>query len=295
MKTIGLVDYYISEWHANNYVGWIENICKTDNKDFAIKYAYSEIEDSPFDGRKADDWCKDFGVERCPDIKTLCEKSDYIMVLAPSDPDKHLKYAEQVFKFCNGKNVYIDKTFAPDYKTALEIYALADKYGVKFFTSSALRYATEIDEFSDKNDPEFHTPKNAIITFGGGTAEEYLVHPLEIAIKLLGVGVEKVKTEKLAARQYAFRATYKDGKGFMLVYSPRFDFIIDAIEADDLHFRQRPVVSATFNALLKDVLRFFETGEVSFDRSQTLEIMKVREQLIKAADSDGQWITITKD
>ena len=25
MKTVGFVDYYINEWHANNYVGWIRN------------------------------------------------------------------------------------------------------------------------------------------------------------------------------------------------------------------------------------------------------------------------------
>ena len=26
MKKIGFVDYYISEWHANNYPAWIERI-----------------------------------------------------------------------------------------------------------------------------------------------------------------------------------------------------------------------------------------------------------------------------
>ena len=24
MKIIGFVDYYLSEWHANNYVGWLK-------------------------------------------------------------------------------------------------------------------------------------------------------------------------------------------------------------------------------------------------------------------------------
>ena len=28
MKTIGFVDYYISEWHANNYPVWIKKICE---------------------------------------------------------------------------------------------------------------------------------------------------------------------------------------------------------------------------------------------------------------------------
>ena len=27
MKKIGFVDYYLSEWHANNYPAWIEEAC----------------------------------------------------------------------------------------------------------------------------------------------------------------------------------------------------------------------------------------------------------------------------
>ena len=155
MKTIGLVDYYISEWHANNYPKWIKEICEEQGEDIVIKYAWAEEYVSKVDGKNTDEWCKEFNVEKCDTIKELCDKSDYIMILAPSDPDKHLGYAEEVFKYANGKNVYIDKTFTPDYQTAVKIYELADKYGIKFFTSSALRYATEIDEFLDQNNPEF--------------------------------------------------------------------------------------------------------------------------------------------
>lgn len=289
MKTIGLIDYYISEWHANNYPKWIKEICDEQGEDIVIKYAWAEEYVSLVDGKNTDEWCKEFNVEKCDSIKELCDKSDYIMILAPSNPEKHLGYAEETFKFANGKNVYIDKTFAPDYNTAVKIYELADKYGVKFFTSSALRYATEIDEFIDPNHPEFNKPKSAIITFGGGNLPEYLVHPLEIAVKMMGVGASEVKIECPAKRHAICSVKYADGRSYTLIYSPPYDFIIDAIEMDDLHFMHRPVVSATFNGLLKDVLRFYKTGEVSFHREQTLEIMKVREALIKALNNEGQW------
>ena len=39
MKKIGFVDYYISEWHANNYPGWIEEACKKLSVDYKIAYA----------------------------------------------------------------------------------------------------------------------------------------------------------------------------------------------------------------------------------------------------------------
>ena len=287
MKTIGFVDYYISEWHAINYPGWFKEVCEEQGKDFQIKYAWSEREDSPWDNRSADQWCKDFDVERCSTIKELCEKSDYIVILAPSDPDKHLGYAEEVFKNCNGKHVYIDKTFTPDLATALKIYELAEKYGVKFFSSSALRYATEVNEFDN--------PESLIVTFGGGNMPEYLVHALEIATKIMGVGVTEVKLEKLSKKQYICFAKYADGRAYTLIYAPYFNFTVDAyykelINNDDC--RQKEAKTRSFKNLLSDIIRFFETGEVSFPKEQTLEIMRVREAMIKLMGDEGKWVKI---
>jgi hypothetical protein len=39
MKKIGFVDYYISEWHANNYPKWIEEACKKLGVEYKIAYA----------------------------------------------------------------------------------------------------------------------------------------------------------------------------------------------------------------------------------------------------------------
>ena len=113
MKTIGFVDYYISEWHANNYPAWIKEAAEKLGVDYAVSYAWAEEYVSPVDKRNTDEWCRDFGVERCESIAELCEKSDFIIVLAPSNPEKHLAYASEVLKY--GKRTYVDKTFAPDY------------------------------------------------------------------------------------------------------------------------------------------------------------------------------------
>ena len=134
MKTIGFVDYYLSEWHANNYPIWIREICERTGKQFCVKYAWAERDISPVDGRSTDEWCKAFGVEKCDTIEELCEKSDYILVLAPSNPETHLRFAEKVLPF--GKRTYIDKTFAPDDQTAQKIFAIAQKYSTPFFSSS---------------------------------------------------------------------------------------------------------------------------------------------------------------
>ena len=125
MKKIGFVDYYISEWHANNYPGWVKDYCAKVGLDYQVCYAWAEKDVSLVDGKTTAEWCENMGIEQCASVEELCKKSDNIVVLAPSDPDTHLRLAKEVFKYADGKRVYIDKTFAPDYATAKEIFDLA--------------------------------------------------------------------------------------------------------------------------------------------------------------------------
>ena len=57
MKKIGFVDYYLSEWHANNYVGWIKEACSKLGTDYEVAYAWAEINKSPIDGVTSEEWC----------------------------------------------------------------------------------------------------------------------------------------------------------------------------------------------------------------------------------------------
>ena len=167
MKKIGFVDFFISEWHANNYPAWIDNAAKELGEDYKVCYAWAEDYVSPVDSVNTDEWCEKFGVERCATIEELCEKSDYIVVLSPSNPEKHLAYAKAVLPY--GKPTYIDKTFACNCAEAEEIFAIAEKYGTPFFSTSALRYATELEGIC----PE----KTLDITGGGRLFSEYCIAP----------------------------------------------------------------------------------------------------------------------
>ena len=112
MKKIGFVDYYISEWHANNYPEWIKNAAQKLGAEYEVAYAWAELDLSPVYNETTDEWCAKMGVEKCETIAELCEKSDFIIVLAPSNPEKHLQYAKTVLKY--GKRTYIDKTFSTE-------------------------------------------------------------------------------------------------------------------------------------------------------------------------------------
>ena len=61
---IGFIDYYLDEWHANNYPEFIR---KASGGKAAAVYAYGHI-DSPKGGRTTEQWCKDLGLERCMTI-----------------------------------------------------------------------------------------------------------------------------------------------------------------------------------------------------------------------------------
>lgn len=281
MKTIGFVDYYISEWHANNYPIWIKEINENEGKDFCVKYVWAEEYVSPVDGRNTDEWCAEFGAEKCETIDELCEKCDYVLVLAPTNPEKHLGYAKEVLKY--KKNTYIDKTFAPDYATAKEIFDIAEKYGTKFFSTSALRYATELDDLVES--------KNVVAYHGNGTSlEEYVIHQIEMVVKTMALEPEAVRVEKHGP-QYFCKVKFPQDKNAVIAWVPGMPFSIGAQKADGKSC-YRSIKSDFFRILLADIIRFYETGEVSFDTKQTLSAIKIRDAIMEGKEKPGEWIAL---
>lgn len=279
MKKIGFVDYYISEWHANNYPAWIRDAAQKLGLEYEVAYAWAEKDVSDFDGRTTDEWCAAFGVQKCDTIAELCEKSDIIMILAPSNPETHLGYAEEVLKY--GKRTYIDKTFAPDFETSKKIFALGKKYHAPFFSSSALRYSAALADLKN--------PKS-VTTFGGGSNfEEYIVHQAEMVIASLKRAPLAIRVEK-QGKQYI--STVKlDGASATMLYSPELSYAMSS-ENENGERIYKTSGKGHFPALIKDILRFFETGKISFDTNETLDVIKLREAAIKGTSADGQWLNI---
>ena len=274
---IGFIDYYLSEWHANNYPAWIREICERDGLDYEIAYAWGEIEVSPRDGKTNTEWARENGVELCATMEEVCEKSDVLLILAPSNPEKHLEYAKVALRY--GKRTYIDKTFTPCEADAKEIFAIADQYGASVFSASALRYAAELDEMKGAC--------NVITTGGGRSADEYIVHQIEMIVKLLGCDAKAVKTEK-QGKQCIFRICYGEAGAATAIYDPAFGFSLTA-ELGDGTTKNRAVNSDFFLTLMEKILYFYETGKTDFEREETIAVMKLRERLLAASDA---WETL---
>lgn len=276
MKKIGFVDFYISEWHANNYPAWIKEICDATNAEYTVAYAWAELDVSPKYNESTDEWCERMCVEKCNSIDELCEKSDVIVILAPSDPDTHLRYAEAVLKY--GKPTYIDKTFAPDLATAQKIFDLAKEYNTPFFSTSALRYGDELE-----------TPfecREIITTGSGSNLPEYIIHQVEMVVKKLGIGAKSIKAER-CGEQVHFKIGYGDGRAAAMIFARSMPFTV-YMAGDAEH---KPVYASVnspyFKKLMADIVRFFDEKTVSFDLAETLEVMKIREGAIKAYETES--------
>lgn len=281
MKKIGFVDYYISEWHADNYPEWIKDASEKMNEDFVVAYAWAERDVSLVDGITTDEWCKKNNIEKCDTIDELCEKSDYILVLAPSNPEKHLKYAEEVLKY--KKNTYIDKTFAPDYETAKKIFDISEKYGTKFFSTSALRFATELNQITNSVKVD--------VRGGGSNIEEYIIHQIEMAVCVLKKFAKRVRVEEVGENKYTCYIDFGEEELSTLYFAQGTPFTISAKSCDG-SINDYSIDSDFFRNLMSDILRFYMTGEASFDARETLEVMKIREAVVNGVANLGQWIML---
>lgn len=280
MKKIGFIDYYLDEWHANNYPAWIEECNKKNGTDYKLCYAWGEV-DGERTGMSNSDWCKNNGVCECSSIEEVCEKSDNVILLAPSNPEKHLEYAKRIFE-C-GVSPYIDKTFAQDLHTAEKIFELAKINNVKFFSSSALRYADELSEYNGD-------ALSVVTTGGGRTIDEYIIHQIEMAVKVLGVGANAVRYERYADEEFV-DVFYENKKHAKLLFSPCMPFHATVADKNG-NSEYHSIDSAYFKNLISDILNFFDTGKTSFDKSQTLEVMKIRDGILNARNTPSEIIKL---
>lgn len=283
MKKIGFIDYYLSEWHANNYPAWIREI----DPEFTVAYAYAELDRSPVDGVTTAEWCRKFGAEPCRSIAELCRKADCIFILSPDNPEHHLRYAEQAFP-C-GKPCYMDKTFAPDSATAQEIFDLAKRYGVKLFSSSALRFAGEFRGWN--------TPLRSVNISGSGRFDIYLIHFVEIAVRLMGAGVQSV-TCVSASQNTVLTLRYPEGRTAILnLYRAKGapSFAVAPESADpEVRLPYLSLSDGYFRNLIAEILQMFDGGAVPVREEETVAVMGILDAAKKAAETPWREIPVQR-
>lgn len=281
MKSIGFIDYYLNEWHANNYPAWIKKSA-ANKSGFRVAYAWGEKK-SP-DGISSESWCEKNKIKLCSSIEEVCEKSDVLVILSPDNSEMHLKYAQKVLPF--GKKTYIDKTFTPALREAEEIFSLGKKFKTPLCSSSALRFASEIAEYRGK--------AKSIITLGSGPSfETYAVHQLEMITKVMGTGAEKLMVIQ-EGLNISLVISFRDGRQavYNQLINSQAPFMVSVESRAAKSAEYRPIVSDFFNNFIDALMEFFETGKTLADKKETLCIIALIEAGMKGLKKCGQWIKV---
>ena len=275
---LGFIDYFLDEWHANAYPKMIREA--SDGQIEAV-YAYGQVV-SPYTGRDSAAWCEKRGLTLCQTIEELIEKSDALVVLSPDNVE--MKEELSRLALMSGKRTYIDKTFAPDKKTAEAMFALGEQYGTPCYSSSALRYADEYQPFLDKQ-------VKTMSMWGSGDVDTYSIHQLEPLMMLMKGKVSRVMA-KLQDSWTNVTLEWTDGRTANILCSGKDDIPFVSAICTEEGTQMVQVKSAFFDVFIKSLVHFFRTGEVPVTHEETVSIMAVREAVMQAAAQPGVWVEL---
>lgn len=280
MLKIGFIDYYLDEWHANNYPIWIKQVA---GDKMQVCYAYGMI-DSPITGMTSGQWCEKYNIKICNSIEEITELSDRIVILSPDNSEMHEALCQIPLR--SGKPCYIDKTFAPNYDIAKRIFNLASEYNTPCFSTSALRYAEEYSNIeTDKIE--------AICSFGVGDFNTYSIHQIEPILMMVKEPAKKILMSK-KENWYNMTVVFESGKyatisGFGFEGGgPAFMMQIKGKTKNTLI----EIKSDFFMNFIKILTDFFKDGKVPFKNEQTLEIMALRTAGLNGLKRPGVWIDV---
>lgn len=232
-----------------------------------------------------------WGVEIVPDIATLVSKVDAIF-LESNDGRKHLPQFREIVKTGKKIPVFIDKPLAATLEEAREIAKLGRESGVKWFSSSSLRWgdiATKMKTSDTKG----------VLTWGPGPEEEhhyldlgwYAIHPIEVLFTLMGTGVTEV-TRIPSADGDIVVGKWKDGRiGTVRTGKPYSDY-------GALVFRGKatmmsdPKMKSSYNPMLREIMKWFQGGAIPVPNEETMEIYAFMDAARKSKDQGGKLVKL---
>ena len=288
MKKIGFIDNFLSEWHANNYPDMIRNNERAKALGLDVCYAYAKTEVSPYDGVTTDQWCEQHKVERCNSIEELVDKSDFIVVLSPDNPELHYELSEYALK--SGKPTYIDKTFAPDKATAEKLFALAREYNTPMYSTSSLRFADELAPYRESVVGADHCMVTGCYLF-----DIYAIHIFEIMCTVMKSGAKRMMAVQ-NSRHRNIIVDYGNGRRAAFLQMHTDDpygvpFIISA-EMPDNTAHYYTIQDGYQQRFVEHLIEFFATGKPQVDSGETIDLMGMLDVARKALEEPYKWFDI---
>jgi len=264
MKNIVFIDHDIENYHADTFAALLKEM----GGEFRLAGVFANRKDN------LQEWAARNGVAAFDRVEDLATVADFVMVLAPSNPETHLDLCRKAFRL--KKPTYVDKTFAPDVSTAEAIFAEADLQGVLVQTSSVLRY-TEVQRYVSEG--AGRAPRYVSTWASGGNFEEYIIHPVEHVVSLLGGDVLKVTQRELAGFTRIDLSFAGDRAATINMHVGHNTPFLSIVHTDVETLPIKVDGSDLFRSGLNGILDFFRNPEKRIDRKETLAVMGVLEML----------------
>lgn len=280
MKKIGFIDYFLDEWHANSYPEMFREWAPG----FEVAYAYGKIDSPRPGGLTNKEWGEKYGVEVLDSMEEVIEKSDYLLVLSPDNPEMHEELCRLPLQ--SGKHTYIDKTFAETLESAKRIFAMAEEGNTKCYSSSALYFAKEYSDIYKKE-------AVYIDSCGPNRFSIYVIHQLEPIVAMLKekpVRAMSVGTEEFPVVIVEFEGG-KRAKMSTFLKSDTFSMNI-GFKNDRATLVK--VESDFWEGFIKSLAQFFETGKIPVPHENTLRVIAAREAANKALETPYEWVYIAE-
>ena len=233
-----------------------------------------------------------YGVKIYDNIKEVCENVDAIL-LTSLDGRPHLSQVRPVFEA--NKPVFVDKPVAGTLKDAVEIYRLAKESKVPCFSSSSLRWYPGVVEVANADVGELIS----VLSYGPAPSEPnhpdlfwYGIHPTEALFTVMGTGCETV-TRTSTEDTVVVTGIWKDGKVGTLhgLAKGRFGYKVTA-------FGSTAIVEQTkggdYTPMLREVIKFFNTGKPPVAPETTLEIYAFMEAADESKRRGGTPVKISE-
>lgn len=282
MKTIGFIDYFIDEWHANNYPQMIRQ--SSVGEDFEVTRAWEEL--TPKGKTPLVKWCREHHVQPAASIEEVIQECDCIVVLAPDHVEKHEELADLPLR--SGKPVYIDKPFAPSLEVAKRLVAKAATHNTPLMSASALRFDPTLE--NALRDTIKGLPTHFAGIRGAGVFDSYAIHQLEMLVMLLGTGARRVM-QCGNEQSKLMLIDYPDNRRGMISLIPGHPFQVSAQYGKD----QTLVIDTMqdyFPRFITAMLDFFDSGISPIPITQTLEIAALIEAGSRALRLADTWVHV---
>ncbi len=230
------------------------------------------------------------GVAIVDSISALLRQVDVVM-LETNDGRLHLEQAIPVLKA--GKTLFIDKPVAAFLPDAIAIYEAARKYNVPVFSSSSLRYTSDIQEIAKGKVGKV----NGADVFSPAHLEKthldfswYGIHGVEMLYTVMGTGCKRVtRTHTEGAdvvvglwednRIGTFRGLRDNKIGYGgHVFGEKSIEQLKGYEG--------------YDPLLVEVVKFFNTGQAPVSPEETIEMFAFMEAADESKRQGGKAVTL---